>query len=167
MLREGKSDLIGWAVDMESLPDRDFPPADSLWGAFHPQDEKPWAALSASERCIMDKMEAVGTPLKEWDVTINYGIKTGYNDAFVIDDATRQALIAEDPKSAEIIKPILRGRDIQRYQAEWAELWLIDSHNGYGDVPAVNMDDYPAIKNHLGRFLSATEKATRQGQDAV
>ena len=56
------------------------------------------------------------------------------------------------PKSAEIIKPVLRGRDIQRYQAQWAELWLIDTHNGYGDVPPINIDDYPAIKDHLNGY---------------
>ena len=53
------------------------------------------------------------------------GIKTGYNDAFIIDNETKEALIREDPKSAEIIKPVLRGRDIKRYQAQWAGLWMI------------------------------------------
>ena len=96
----------------------------------------------------MDKMEAVGTPLKEWDVAIYRGIVTGLNDAFVIDTATKEALIAEDPKSAKIIKPVLRGRDIQRYRAEWAELWLITT------FPALQLDidDYPAVKKHLLSF---------------
>ena len=61
-------------------------------------------------------------------------------------------MIAQDPKSAEIVKPVLRGRDIQRYRAQWAGLWLIDTHNGYRDVPPINVDDYPAIKDHLDRF---------------
>ena len=168
--RSGKSDEIGKAVDMDRLPDTGthhyspLPPDESQWGELRPNGAMPWSILSPVEQSVMDKMEAVGTPLKEWDVTINYGIKTGYNDAFVIDDATRQALIAEDPKSAEIIKPILRGRDIQRYQAEWAELWLIDLHNGYGDVPAVNMDDYPAIKNHLDGFYPQLKKRQDKGR---
>ena len=80
------------------------------------------------------------------------GVLTGYNMAFIIDDKIRSTLIAQDPKSAEIIKPVLRGRDIQRYQAQWAELWLIDTHNGYGDVPPINIDDYPAIKDHLNGY---------------
>ena len=80
------------------------------------------------------------------------GVLTGYNMAFIIDDKIRSTLIAQDPKSAEIIKPVLRGRDIQRYQAQWAELWLIDTHNGYGDVPPINIDDYPAIKDHLSGY---------------
>ena len=83
---------------------------------------------------------------------INYGIKTGYNKAFIIDSEIRAEIIAQDPKSAEIIKPVLRGRDIQRYQAHWAGLWLIDTHNGYGEVPHINIDDYPAIKTHLNAF---------------
>ena len=64
------------------------------------------------------------------------GIKTGFNDAFIIDNQTKDALIAQDPRSKEIIKPVLRGRDIQRYRARWADMWLIDTHNGYGGVPA-------------------------------
>ena len=148
MLREGKGDLTGRAVDMESLPDRDFPPADSLWGPFHPQDEKPWAALSATERCIMDKIETAGTPLKDWDIAINYGIKTGYNAAFIIDNATKEELITEDPSSAEIIKPVLRGRDIQRYRVGWAGLWLITTFPSL----QLDVDDYPAVKKHLLAF---------------
>ena len=77
---------------------------------------------------------------------------TGYNNAFIIDTATKDALVAADAKSPEIIKPVLRGRDIQRYKAQWAGKWLIDTHNGYGDVPAINIDDYPAIKSHLIGF---------------
>jgi len=61
-------------------------------------------------------VEQQGTPLKEWDIEINYGIKTGYNPAFIIDEVKRAELIAADPKSAEIIKPVLRGKDIKRYK---------------------------------------------------
>lgn len=95
--------------------------------------------------------------------SINYGIKTGYNDAFIIDNATKETLIAEDPKSADILKPILRGRDIQRYRAKWANPYLIDTPNGYGGIPAVTIDDYPAIKTHLDRFYPKLKK--RQDKD--
>ena len=168
--RSGTSDETGKAVDLDRLSDTGahhyspLPPDENQWGELRPNGAMPWSILSPVEQSIMDKMEAVGTPLKEWDVTINYGIKTGYNDAFVIDDATRQALIAEDLNSAEIIKPILRGRDIQRYQAGWAELWLIDSHNGYGDIPAVDINDYPAVKNHLAGFDSQLQKRRDKGR---
>ena len=145
MVRAGKSDENGMAVDMDRLPDRSFPPEQSMWGPLRPEGEKPWCALSAIERGIMDKMETIGTPLKEWDIDIYRGVLTGYNRAFIIDDKVRSALVAQDPKSAEIIKPVLRGRDIQRYQAQWAGLWMIAT------FPSLHLDinDYPAVKRHL------------------
>ena len=164
VVRHGKSDETGIAVDMDRLASEDFPPDESVWGQFRPRGEKPWNALSAVERPIMDKMEATGTPLKRWDVRINRGITTGYNDAFIIDDETKRKLITADPKSAEIIKPVLRGRDIQRYRVKWANLWLIDTHNGYGIVPSISIDDYPAIKNHLYGSYPKLEKRQDKGK---
>ena len=101
--------------------------------------------------------------LGDRDNSIYYGIKTGYNSAFIVDDGTRERLVAEDLRSAEILKPILRGRDIGRYRAEWADLWLIATHNGYGDVPAVQVNDYPAIKRHLDRFYVQLAKRHDKG----
>ncbi len=80
--------------------------------------------------------------------SINYGIKTGYNDAFIIDNETKEALVKEDPKSAEIIKPVLRGRNIKRYQARWQNSWLITTAPSLN----INVEKYPAIKNHLLTF---------------
>ena len=128
-----------------------------------PEPGAQWVILSDIERQIQAKIEAVGTPLKDWDISISCGLKTGYNAAFVIDNQTKEALIAADPKSAEIIKPILRGRDVNRYHAEWAKLWLIDTHNGYGDVPAIDMNDYGAIKAHLDAFYPQLEKRHDKG----
>ncbi len=164
VVREGKSNETGKAVDMDRLPDKDFPPPEHLWGTFQPKSEKPWSALSAIEQPIMDKMEAVGVPLKEWDISIYRGVLTGYNAAFIIDNQTKERLIIQDPKSAEIIRPVLRGRDISRYKANWAGLWLIDTHNGYGNVPAVDINDYPAVKNHLDRFYPKLEKRYDKGR---
>ena len=128
-----------------------------------PEPGAQWVILSDIERQIQAKIEAVGTPLKDWDISISCGLKTGYNAAFVIDNQTKEALIAADPKSAEIIKPILRGRDVNRYHAKWAKLWLIDTHNGYGDVPAIDMNDYGAIKAHLDAFYPQLEKRHDKG----
>ena len=161
--RSGKSEETGRAVDMDKLADKNFPPEAELWGELHTQGEKPWRALSIISQSILGKMEAVGVPLQDWNVSINYGIKTGFNRVFIIDSATRQALIEEDPKSTEIIKPVLRGRDIQRFRAQWAKLWLIDTHNGYRNVPAISIDDYPVIKNHLNACYSQLEKRNDQG----
>lgn len=133
---------------MDRLPDKDFPPAENFWGVFQPQGRKPWSTLSGIEQSIMDKMEAAGTPLKEWDVKINRGVTTGLNDAFIIDNSTKEALITTDPKSTKILKPVLRGRDIQRYRAQWAKLWLITTFPSL----QLNIDNYPAVKKHLLSF---------------
>ena len=139
-----------------------FPPTE--WTDICPANGETWIVLSENERSIKDKMETAGTPLKAWDVSINYGVKTGLNDAFIIDEATKQALIDEDPQSAEIIKPVLRGRDIHRYWAKWAGLGLIDTHNGYSDVPAVNVEDYSAIKGYLDGFHLQLKKRQDKGK---
>ena len=91
-------------------------------------------------------------------ISIYRGILTGYNDAFIVDQATRDALVAEDPKSAELLKPILRGRDIARYHANWAGLWLIST------FPSLNLDidAYPGIKRHLLSF--GKERLAQEGR---
>jgi len=80
-----------------------------------------------------------------------------------VDQTTRDALVAEDASSAELLKPVLRGRDIARYRANWKDLWLIDTHNGFADVPSVKIEDYPAIKVHLDRFIHRLERRQDQG----
>lgn len=95
---------------------------------------------------LKEQMERVGTPLKDWGVEINRGVTTGFNEAFIIDEATKDALIAQDPKSAEILKPMLRGRDIDAWTYEHAGLWLIFTRRG------VDIERYPAIKSHLMQY---------------
>ena len=163
LLRKGSANGAFPAVDMDRLSTSHFPPHDSLWGRVRPDGEAPWSILSRVEESVMDKMRENGIPLGEWDVRINYGVKTGYNKAFIIDDATRQALIAEDPNSEQIIKPILRGRDIERYRAKWAGLWLIATHNGYGAASAIGVNDYPAIKDYLDWFYPQLERRQDKG----
>ncbi|WP_312793458.1 TaqI-like C-terminal specificity domain-containing protein [Sphingobacterium sp.] len=104
-------------------------------------------------------------PLKDWDIQINYGIKTGLNEAFIIDGSKKKELIDEDPKSAEIIRPILRGRDIKRYGYEFADLWLINVHNGIKEkgLFPINIDDYPVVKKHLDKFYLLLEKRADKG----
>jgi hypothetical protein len=118
-----------------------------------------WFIGNQAELELKKKIEEVGTPLKEWDVKINYGIKTGFNEAFIIDQAKRDELIRADPKSAEIIKPILRGRDIQRYKHEWASLYVITT------FPALKIDieKYPAVYNYLKSFGKKLEQSGEKG----
>ena len=124
--RTGQHDNIAKAVDLDKVAIADFPPAEEHWGELRPEGERPWSVLTPTEQSVMDKMRATGTPLNDWDVSINYGIKTGYNKAFLIDGTTRQALIDADARSSELIKPMLRGKNIQRYQANWGGEWLIN-----------------------------------------
>ncbi|MBF1645912.1 MAG: Eco57I restriction-modification methylase domain-containing protein [Prevotella sp.] len=113
-----------------------------------------WVILSPIEQSIKRKIEAVGTPLKDWDIQINYGIKTGFNEAFIISTEKREEILAncqteeEQTRTAELIRPILRGRDIKRYGYEWAELWLIATFPSRH----YNIDEYPAIKQYLLSF---------------
>ena len=129
-----------------------------------------WVILSPIEQSIKRKIEAVGTPLKDWDIQINYGIKTGYNDAFIIDTAKRDEILAncqsedERERTAELIRPILRGRDIKRYGYNWANLWLINTHNGIrGKLERIHIEDYPAVKAHLDQYWDKISKRADKG----
>lgn len=85
-----------------------------------------WSLETPAVDELMQKIKQVGVPLKEFaGVKPLYGIKTGFNEAFLIDEATKNSLVKADPKSAEIIKPYLRGQDIKRWSPEWANLWII------------------------------------------
>ena len=124
-----------------------------------------WVILTPIEKKIKKKIEAVGTPLKDWDITINRGVLTGFKEAFIISGEKRAELIKQDPKSEEIIKPILRGRDIKRYGYEFADMWLINAHNGVKeiDLDPINIDDYPAIKKHLDKYYNSLKKRQDKG----
>ena len=129
-----------------------------------------WVILSPIEQSIKRKIEAVGTPLKNWDIQINYGIKTGFNDAFIINTEKRDEILSncqteeERTRTAELIRPILRGRDIKRYGYNWANLWLINTHNGiHGKLERVHIEDYPAIKAHLDQYWDRISKRADKG----
>jgi hypothetical protein len=111
------------------------------------------------ESLLMRKIENIGKPLKEWDILIYRGITTGYNEAFVIDTMTKNELVAKDSKSIEIIKPVLRGRDVQKYETNWAEQWTI------GIFPSlkISIDNYPAIKEYLESFAKRLDQSGEKG----
>ena len=118
-----------------------------------------WVILSPIEQSIKCKIEAVGTPLKDWNIQINYGIKTGLNDAFIISAEKRNEILAhckdadERQRTEELIRPILRGRDIKRYGYVDNGLYLINTHNGIrGRIPRIKIEDYPAVKAHLDQY---------------
>ena len=113
-----------------------------------------WVILSPIELSIKKKIESVGTPLKDWDINIYRGVLTGCNEAFIIDSQKRDEILAnchtedERQRTAELIRPILRGRDIKRYGYDWAKLYLIATFpSRHYDI-----DKYPSIKQYLLSF---------------
>ncbi len=136
-------------------------------GQYMQFDSEPWVILSPIEQSIKEKIEKYGTPLKDWNISINYGIKTGCNEAFIISEEKKNELIAKDPKSAEIIRPILRGKDIKRGGFDFANLYLIVTHNGYDKVPRVNINAYPAIKEWLDKGGIAYNGKPYKGYETI
>ncbi len=123
---------------------------------------------------LRDKIESVGTPLKDWGIQIYRGILTGCNEAFIIPTEKREEILnacktQEERKCTEtLIKPILRGKDIKRYSYEWAHLWVINTHNGYtsafkSKIPPIDIEKYPALKAHLDSHYDAIATRCDQG----
>lgn len=146
----------------------DFIQQQSVECRFESSDS--WVILSPIEQSIKRKIESVGTPLKDWNIKINYGIKTGFNDAFIISTEKRNEILdncsseEERTKTAELIRPILRGRDIKRYGYDWANLWLINTHNGIKGVkPRIDINEYPAVKAHLDQYWDKISKRADKG----
>ena len=128
-----------------------------------PKEEDIWTILNPIEQNIKQKIESIGVALKEWDIQIYRGITIGYNKAFIIDDKTKKKLIKEDSKSSEILKPILRGKDINRYHVDWKKIWLISTHNGHNNLDPIDINKYKAIKNYLDQFYPQLEKRQDKG----
>ena len=138
-----------------------------------------WVILSPIEQSIKCKIEAVGTPLKDWNIQINYGIKTGLNDAFIISAEKRNEILAhckdtdERQRTEELIRPILRGRDIKRYGHEWANIWLIyipwhfpfqfdDSIQGASEKAEIAFkEQYPAVYSHMLQYKEPLSKRNK------
>ena len=121
-----------------------------------------WQMEPQAERQLLGRVRAGGKTLNDWcGGRLHYGIKTGLNEAFVIDGAKRAELIATDPNSAEIIKPFLRGRDVKRWGVQPADKWLIFTRQG------TNLSRYPAIKAHLQRFRAQLEPKPRDWKQGL
>ncbi|GAA9377893.1 class I SAM-dependent DNA methyltransferase [Helicobacter pylori] len=160
----------------EPTPDdkNDLKSAPSLSMKQNALSTESFIFANASFLDLRDKMESVGTPLKDWDIQINYGIKTGANEAFIIPTEKREEILnacktQEERKRTEaLIKPILRGKDIKRYSYEWADLWVINTHNGYTSnlkfkIPPIDIEKYPATKAHLDSHYDTIATRCDQG----
>jgi hypothetical protein len=130
-----------------------------------------WTLAENEVLSLKEKIERVGKPLREWDVKIYFGIKTGYNDAFIIDTQTRNRILAnckdeeERKRTEEIIKPVLKGRDIERYRYKWAGLWIIiipagwtNEHKEREDSKEFFKKTFPALYNHFISFANVKGK---------
>ena len=136
-------------------------------------DDSGWSLADESTQALLDKLKGTGVPLGEYvGGKIYYGIKTGLNEAFVIDAQTREKLIAEDPGSADLIKPFLVGRDVKRYEPVPNDRFLIlipkgwtkDRSENHRESLGVLKKDYPAIANHLMPFADAAMKRYDKGE---
>ncbi|GAA8346371.1 class I SAM-dependent DNA methyltransferase [Helicobacter pylori] len=123
---------------------------------------------------LREKIENIGTPLKDWGIQIYRGILTGCNEAFIIPTEKRDAILnacktqEERERTERLIKPILRGKDIKRYSYEWAHLWVINTHNGYtsalkSKIPPIDIEKYPATKAHLDAHYDTIATRCDQG----
>lgn len=129
-----------------------------------------WTILSPIEQSIKRKIEAVGVPLREWDINIYRGILTGCNEAFIITEDRRKEILnncaddAERQRTEEVIRPILRGRDIKRYGYDKSGLYLINTHNGIkGKLERIHIEDYPAVKAHLDQYWDVISTRADRG----
>lgn len=152
VIRKGKptADAALSAVNIHDMEQLDMLPQIVNTVPPMPQTElrvEGWQLADPATLRLMSKLRSVGTPLGEYvDGKLYRGIVTGFNDAFVIDSATRDRLIAADPKSDEVIKPWLRGQDVKRWRTEWDGLYVIFTRRG------IDIQVYPAIKTYLEQF---------------
>ena len=105
-----------------------------------------WNIGNQEEVVLKNKIEHGSKLLKDWNININFGIKTGFNEAFIISEETKNLLLAEDSNNSDIIKPMLRGRDIAKYRIDYSDRWLIFTRKG------TDIDKYPSIKKHLNQY---------------
>jgi hypothetical protein len=145
-----------------------------VWSRF---SEKAWSLEPPAVEDLMQKIKQVGIALKDFAGVKPYrGILTGFNEAFLIDNDTKQKLVQADPKCAEIIKPYLRGSDIKRWHPEWAELWIIlmkssanhewvwSSEKTEEEAEKVLAQTYPSLYKHLKPYESNLRKRQDQGR---
>lgn len=136
-------------------------------------DDNGWQIVSNEFNTINDKIEKSGTPLKDWKgIGFYAGIKTACNEAFILDDNTVNKIISEEPKSEEIIKKVLRGRNIKRYTYEFDNIYLINTYNGENNPikgePRINrvdvVNDFPVVYDFMLQYKDQLIKREDKGE---
>jgi type II restriction/modification system DNA methylase subunit YeeA len=133
---------------------------------FIPPSTSEWFIGNHSIGTLKSKIEKGARLLKDFNVRINLGLLTGYNDSFLIDEDKKNELIKADKKNAEIIKPIIRGRDLKKYSYKFENIYLINSHNGIKSIGLKRIEtetEYPTIYEHLKSFSPKIEIRANQG----
>lgn len=148
-----KGIAIGNRFELAQLDDEDLLPLDDV-------GEDAWVVLSPLDLDIKEHLIKKGRALRDWDIKINFGIKTGYNQAFIIPKGKRDELIMQDRSAEEIVRPILKGREIEPYHAEWNGDYVINAHNGFKTltnerVEPINVqEEYLSIWQYLQEMES-------------
>lgn len=130
------------------------------------ESDEEWVIREKTSSVILNRIIDKGVPIKNLDLKINYGIKTGFNDAFIVNDEIKQQLIKDDVSSSEIIKPFVRGRDVRKWKVDNPKLWLINTHNGIKskNIPPIDVkNNYKGIWNWLLQFETVLEKRSDKG----
>jgi len=147
-------------LDLTSFKESDFISMENVASG-------PWILLSRNAQITKNKIDSIGLPLNEIsEFSINRGLITGLNEAFIINQETKESLLAKPVESEKnsIFKPILLGKDIKRYAVHWNNLWLINSHNGGKKKDAIDVEQHPKIKNHLESFEPKLSKRYDKGK---
>ena len=176
-----ESNIITLQKSMSSKPfqvvnlSKDYSLGDSLNEYFNkysfefiPPSISEWFIGNQSVGTLKSKIENGARLLKDFNVRINFGLKTGFNEAFIIDENKKNELIKADKNNAEIIKPIIRGRDLKKYSYVFENIYLINSHNGIKSIGLKRIEtetEYPTIYEHLKSFSPKVENRSDMGDD--
>ena len=128
-------------------------------------NENMWQIKDKRITTIFNKMKSIGKPLKDLAIEINNGIKTGFNDAFYIDERTKYDFIKQDSRLTNLIKPMLRGEDIGAFYPNFKDIYLINFHNGIKakNVLPLRIEDYPVLKVHFDKYFEQLSKRSDKG----
>ena len=127
--------------------------------------EEAWLLKAGENELLRSKMEAIGKPLKDFDVHIYRGILTGYNKAYHVSTNEKDKLVSLDANNAEIIKPLICGSDTTKYYCHPKDLWIINVHNGVRgtELQPINIEKYPIIKQRLDGFYQILSERNDKG----
>ena len=160
-----------WRHSLKAVPIKgDYEPRNSINEYFNSKkitlqnlDKESWVIVDSYDYEIKRQVEKKGVPLSNWDVEMNFALKSGFNDAFFIDEETKDKLILLDPKSTEVIKPLIRGRNIKKYNYKFDNIYILyipwhfpllnDNIQGASEkAEKAFKSQYPAVYGHLLKF---------------